>query len=391
RGRIYQADGRSNQPPAGRHSLGTAEYAEARRNLDQLDRVEAVNLGLADSSILPEHDTPLLTLEEGVQLYFAYVRRPSVAGGCRDSTARRYRPVFNKFTAFAKAKGILHWNHVRENLLTAYATWLNDKNRAYRTQYFELTTLKQSLNWLIREGHLPEGCRPVLPLQRAHGTTRHCWRPEEVTAMVELCRAQPGLNWLGDVLVGLACTGMRISELAQLRWSDIDRKGNMIRLADESTHGNRSDGKKARTIKNHRSRSFPIATELRAVLDRLADSGPGPVFRDPDGTQIKDSEVRRVLSEEVIAKLADRFPTLPGETGFAQGCLHSFRHYFCSTCANSGTPERAVMRWLGHQHSEMVQLYYHLHDEEAQRQMQKLSFVSRPAGDVMPGPNSNVA
>ncbi len=48
------------------------------------------------------------------------------------------------------------------------------------------------------------------------------------------------------------------------------------------------------------------------------------------------------------------------------------------------------MAWLGQQSSRMVQHYYHLHDEEAQRQMKRLNFISadkitetggeRPAG-----------
>jgi hypothetical protein len=33
-----------------------------------------------------------------------------------------------------------------------------------------------------------------------------------------------------------------------------------------------------------------------------------------------------------------------------------------------------VMRWLGHRDSAMVRHYYHLHDDEAQRQMKRLQF-----------------
>ena len=33
------------------------------------------------------------------------------------------------------------------------------------------------------------------------------------------------------------------------------------------------------------------------------------------------------------------------------------------------------MQWLGHRDSAMVRHYYHLHDDEAQRQMQRINFV----------------
>ena len=45
------------------------------------------------------------------------------------------------------------------------------------------------------------------------------------------------------------------------------------------------------------------------------------------------------------------------------------------------------MKWLGHTDSKMVKRYYHLYDDEAQSQMQRLSFFgdvgsAGAAGDV---------
>lgn len=73
-----------------------------------------------------------------------------------------------------------------------------------------------------------------------------------------------------------------------------------------------------------------------------------------------------------------------GERGFADGRLHSFRHYFASRCANDGAPERMVMEWLGHKDSDMVRHYYHLHDDEARRQMCRLDLLGE-AGQQRPG------
>ena len=81
-----------------------------------------------------------------------------------------------------------------------------------------------------------------------------------------------------------------------------------------------------------------------------------------------------------MTPLAEQFPTPDGEVGFADGRLHSFRHFFCSLCANRGVPQQVVMRWLGHKSSAMVQHYYHLHDEEARRQMRRIT-LSDDAGD----------
>jgi integrase len=41
-----------------------------------------------------------------------------------------------------------------------------------------------------------------------------------------------------------------------------------------------------------------------------------------------------------------------------------------------------LMRWLGHRSSRMVQLYYHLSDPDARRQMGRLSFVGASDADI---------
>jgi integrase len=140
-----------------------------------------------------------------------------------------------------------------------------------------------------------------------------------------------------------------------------------VHLTDETSR-RRRNGARRRTTKTGRSRSFPLHPDLLKVLRTLPQNG-SMVFSDPRGGPLQPDRVRRVLVEKVLGPLAKQFPGPPGEAGFADGRLHSFRHYFCSTCANHGVPKQMVMRGLGHRSSEMVRHYYHLHDEEAQRRM----------------------
>jgi integrase len=111
----------------------------------------------------------------------------------------------------------------------------------------------------------------------------------------------------------------------------------------------------------------------------------GFVFHGPRGGRLKPDTLRQVLIREVLTQLRARFPPPGGQAGFADGRLHSFRHFFCSACANNGVPEQVVMAWLGHRDSTMVRHYYHLHDEEAQRQMGRLKFLGEAGGDVVAG------
>jgi integrase len=372
---VYVADGRSNKLNLGRHSLGTRNREQALAALQRLDLVKAVENDLADRRLLDGAALPaVLGLEEGRQLYEAYVRRPRVTRGARPGTPKRYRAVFDKFLRFARGEGITAWNSVTAALLQRYAAWLQGEEYAYRTQYLELTTLKQAIKWLVQSGSLAGSSIIHLPLCKPEGTDTHCWRREEVDAVLAYCREQPRLAWLSHVILALACTGLRISELAALRWSDISWENNMILLTDESTQAPRKGRRKTREIKNRHSRSFPIYEDLGQVLKALPRSSDGLIFHGPRGGHLKGDTVRDILVRKVLSPLAERFPTPKGEIGFEDGRLHSFRHYFCSICANSGVPEQVVMQWLGHAESKMVRHYYHLHNDEAQRQMKRVNF-----------------
>ena len=206
---VFFADGRSNRVDAGRHSLGTRDQSHALENLKQLDRVRAVELGLADPAILNAANPQALDLVKGELLYMDFVSRPLITGGAGKRTQKRYRAVFQKFRKFALENGVVSWNAVSKSLLTAYAAWLDGECYAYATEYLELNTLKQTIKWFVQEGYLPTSALIRMPLDKPTGTDTYCYKPEEVAAIIDYCRERPELRWLADIVTALACTGLR--------------------------------------------------------------------------------------------------------------------------------------------------------------------------------------
>ena len=286
--------------------------------LRELDLVQAVERHLADPAILDNVVDNRLALADGVQIYRDHVGRSPVTGGAGKSTQKRYRAIFDKFQPFATGLGVRFWNDISVRHLDQYAGWLDGEGYAYRTTYIELTTIKQAMNYLIESGHLPETCRIHLKLSKMMGTDTYCWRQEEVQAIIQYCRAAPELGWLGDVLTALSCTGMRISELANLRFTDIDFGANVVKLTDETAKAVRSTGRQVRQLKSRRSRSFPIHADLLPVLEGIERHRDGRVFHGPLGGVIKPDIVRRAdqgphaFGREVLdARGRDRFQGRP--------------------------------------------------------------------------------
>jgi len=376
---VYYADGRSNTHDLGRHSLGTHDRTEALDRVRQLDLVKAVEVGMADASVLKADTDDLLPLDDGRTRYMTHVARPAIQGGASPTTAKRYKAVFDKFAEFATSAGIRYWQHVNKDVLSRYGKWLEDRDYHDKTQHIELTVIKQALKWMIEEELLPATNNFRLPLKKPTGTSTYCYTQEQVRAIIACCRANDGLNWLADVVVvALSFTGLRIGELAALRWADIDLDKGLVCLTDTTRRSRKSKRHEARTTKSHRDRTLPIHSELRPILERLPHLPDGRVFHGPLGGKIKPDTVRNVLTKEVLTPLAETFPAVADAPGISDGRLHSFRHFFCSMSANSGVPEQMLMAFLGHRDSEMIRHYYHMQQDEARKQMSKLPSLEPP-------------
>lgn len=372
---VYYADGRSNKPDLGRHSLDTREREAALENLRRLDLVKAVEFGKADAALLKEDQNKLLSLEDGQKRYMEHVSRPAVQGGASPGTVKRYRAILEKFVPFATKQNVRFWQQVTKEVLNKYGKWLHDKDYDGATQYMELTTVKQVVKFLVGEGLLPATALITMKLKKPQGTTTYCYSPAEFRAMVEFCRGRDDLGWMGDVVLALGMTGLRISELAGLRWSDIDLERELLTLTDTSRRVNKSRRAEARTTKSHKDRSLFIHEQLLPVLKRLPRHADGRVFHGPKGGRLKPDTVRNVLTREVLPALAERFPAGEQGPGIEAGRVHSLRHFFCSMSADSNTPEQMLMSWLGHQDSGMIRRYYHARHEASRSQMNKIRFL----------------
>lgn len=374
---VWYADGRSgNTLDVGRHSLSTKSKDEAHALTKQLDQSMALKFGLIEAVDEDVDEIEFTTIKDGSKMYLDWVGRPGVVKGASKATQARYRAVLDKFQEFAAMTGVKYWQQITKRVLVGYAGWLEDHDFDYKysTQYFELTVLKQALK-VFREDLEIRGIQKFkLELPKPEGTTTYCYSSVEVSAMVSYCLDDPGLVWLGQVISALAHTGLRISELAGLRWADI--KGRWIELPDRSRQGSKKERATARTNKGRKTRRFPIHEGLAEVLGNIKRHKDGRIFHGPNGGVLKPDTVRNVLIREVLPPLKKRFPKDGDEKGFEHGRIHSLKHYFVSRCANDQVPVQLLKNWLWCKDSKMIDRYYHPDDDVAMRHMNSIKFVA---------------
>lgn len=371
---VYYADGRTgNNVNLSKHSLGVRDRKEAMEQLSLLDEKKALEHGLIED--LSQESVAQLPVAEGIKQYLAHVGRPKSLGGASAKTIQRYHAVFDKLLAYLAKRGIRYWQQVNTSVVTDYISSLDKEDYAYATQQFEVTTILQCHNYLteVQEANGLTKLR-IKPGSKADSNA-YCYSAREVDAIVEHLSKTPGLRWLHDVVVGLIHTGLRISELRDLTWDDVDMDKRLIRILDESRYGSHRDRKKARTTKGGRSRELAMHDELIRLLCGIKHGSKANIFYGPKGGMLKPDVVRTNFIKHAIRPLAAKFKGTGHGKSFKDARLHSFRHYFCSICADAGVPEQMLMAWLGHKDSQMIRRYYHVDHQRSSDQMQKIQFM----------------
>lgn len=135
---------------------------------------------------------------------------------------------------------------------------------------------------------------------------------------------------IADLVEVLADTGMRLSELLNLRYKDVSFTSNLI-----SIWVNKGD----------RPRSIPMTSKVRAILQARKVTNPDKPFT-IDKHQA-DNGWKWVRKEMGL----DKDPEF---------VLHALRHTCASRMVNAGVDLYVVKEWLGHSSIQITEKYAHL-------------------------------
>ena len=114
--------------------------------------------------------------------------------------------------------------------------------------------------------------------------------------------------------------------------------------------------------RSYSCRSVPVHPIVAGFLGKPAER-TGPVFH-------------TIAGRSLLKRLKELCRACDFEDS-DQYKLHSFRHHFASLCANHHIAHRKALAWLGHSSSQMLDLYYHLYDDDSRQAMLALAEASR--------------
>ncbi len=205
-------------------------------------------------------------------------------------------------------------------------------------------------------------------------TSRRPFTLQEIGRALKVAR---GSEWEGIILAGFYTAGQRLSDIATLRWENIDL------LERELAFTSRKTGRRI---------VLPLAEPFSAYLESLPAGDDPKAFVFPNAA----GHIARAKSEQ-SATLSNQFYDILARAGLVRRrthekakdgsgrssrrvtseiSFHSFRHTATSLLKNAGIPRSIVMDVVGHESSAISQIYTHADEGEKQRAIDALPSLS---------------
>jgi len=233
---------------------------------------------------------------------------------------------------------------VEPEQIRSFLSFLNTQNYSKSTIARKLATLRSFYKFCLRRGYVPS--HPLSTI-RTPKQDKRLPRYLELEQITRLLNTPDDNTLLGSrdkaMLEVLFSTGVRVSELVDLNFGDVDFEGHLIRV--------RGKGKKQRSapIGQTAMASIKKYIELRRADARSSHFDQQALFVNKHGQRLSTRSVRRKLDKYLTQAGLD--PSISP---------HTLRHSFATHMLNNGADLRSVQELLGHQSISTTQIYTHL-------------------------------
>jgi integrase len=268
-------------------------------------------------------------------------------------TGARHAQTMRGFVEFLGPKARLNIAAVTSKDVADFRDRRQSLGLAPATVNLDIIILSAAFNSALRQGHVSVNpCLAIEPLKDKK-QRKHVFAPEQVSALVKAAEG----DWRGMILAAFY-TGARLSDVANLRWSNID-------LVSE-----------IKTIRFHpRKGGGEVVTVVHPVLEDYLLSLPTPksdeAFLFPSLAERNASTLsnwfRKIMEQAHIEHREVRKRIAKGSRSVSALSFHSLRHSFSSILANAGVSEERRMALVGHASRDLHQRYTHHELEQLQK------------------------
>lgn len=252
-------------------------------------------------------------------------------------TVVNYERELHYLLQFMESLGLRQWPELHSEQLRQLVAQEHRRGRESGSLHHLLAACRAFFRFLAREGEVKINPADGVKAPRLRRKLPQVLDVDEMTALIEIpVDSAEGIRDRA-ILELFYSSGLRIAELINLRWSDLDASGGLVRV----------------TGKGSKTRIVPVGKKALEALQALRESESpienDPVFRGRNGFPIASGTIRTRMKRLAAAQGLHKrvYP-------------HLLRHSFASHMLESSGNLRAIQEMLGHADISTTQIYTHL-------------------------------
>ncbi len=253
-----------------------------------------------------------------------------------------YKIDLRQFSDFLASKNINRWQDVTLKTIRQWIVELHDVGIAPVTIHRKISALKSFLKFLMREQILESNPADGVISPKIPKRLPVFVKEKEMDLLLDTVPFSNDFSGIRDkfIITLLYGTGMRLSEMVNLRLQDIDRGQKVIKVLG----------------KRNKERIIPIFKELEKEITKYL-SARNEAFPDPGTDIVILTSKGKPAYPKLIYRVVNKHLALVST--ISKKSPHVIRHTFATALLNHGADLNAIKELLGHSNLSATEIYTH--------------------------------
>lgn len=265
-----------------------------------------------------------------------------------DNTLLNYKRVIEEHIDFLKKEGI-SLEEVDNKIIRNYIRNLYDKKYTSKTMCLYISSLRAYYKFLIKKGEIKTNPMLLIKNPKLSKTTPKFLNYNELDLIYSAIDKNKVLGIRDYLIIELLyATGVRVSELVNIKINDIDYYDMSIRI--------KGKGNKTRIVLYGEQLKDILELYLNSARDKLLKTNTDILVLNKNGTPLTDRGVRKILNN-IVKKTSLKQKVSP----------HMIRHTFATHLLKEGADLKTVQELLGHSSLAATQVYTHVTNEQLRK------------------------
>ena len=235
------------------------------------------------------------------------------------------------------------------NIVNNYMKYLYDRKITKSTISRKLSSIRGLYNYLVREDIIKEN-----HFNKIQNPKRELYLPkflkdEELDKIFSVCNSNNPTEERDTLIIELLyATGVRVSELVNIKIKDINREEKLIKVLGK--------GNKERMVIYNNHTKKALDTYLKDGYNYFNKKSSEYLILNKNGNKLSERYIREIINKKVSQASLD-----------IKISPHTLRHTFATDILENGADLMTVKELLGHESLNTTSIYTHITNEQIKK------------------------